>query len=88
MPRYVISLTPANARRLERWLGGPLEIGPEGHPGAAAITSLDAITDEEFAIVQDRLNNSGPLYHHGGAAFADAAEPPGRHGPAPHQPPV
>jgi len=88
MSRYVITLAPRNARRLERWLAGPLEIGPEGDPGAAAIASLDPISDEEFAPIQARIDSDGPLYHHDGASFAGQQADPGHHGPAPHPPPA
>lgn len=88
MPRYVITLTGGNARRLENWLGGTLEIGPAGAPGAALVAQLDAITDAEFDAILNARSDSSPLYHHGGAAAVAGADPAAWHGPVPHTPPV
>lgn len=88
MPRYVIELISGNARRLENWLGGPLEIGPVGDPGAALVASIDAITDEEYQPIGERIASDGPLYHRGGAEAVAGHDPDAWHGPAAHQPPV
>lgn len=78
MPRYLISLTQENARRLETMLGGRIEIvlseSPlDGVTGERAVVSgLDAITDEEYGPIGRRLRPGSPLYHAGG---------PGRRGP-------
>lgn len=87
MPRYVIEVVGSNARRLENWLGGPVEIGPVGDPGAALVASVEAITDDEFEPIRERISTEGSRYHHGGADAVAGAQP-GRHGPAPHPPPV
>jgi hypothetical protein len=72
MPRYLISLTQENARRLEAMLGGRIEIVPsqgplDGVTGERAVVSgLDAITDEEYGPIGRRLSAGCPLYHAGG----------------------
>ncbi len=69
MPRYLISLTQENARRLEAMIGGRIEIVPsegplDGVTGERAVVSgLDAITDEEYGPIGRRLSSGGPLYH-------------------------
>lgn len=88
MPRYVITVTGGNARRLENWFGGQLEIGPVGEPGAALIATIDAISEEEWVAISNRLDDTGPLYHHGGAEAVAGPRPDVRHGPQPHPPPV
>lgn len=45
MPRYLITLTEENARQLERWLGGPLAIGPLFSNRGVEVASLDAVTE-------------------------------------------
>jgi hypothetical protein len=73
--RYLLTVTDADAARLERWLGFRTVILPAavGAHQPVTIAGLDAITDEEVEFIARRLRTSGPIYHAGG---------PGRPGPA------
>jgi hypothetical protein len=77
MPRYLISLTQANAVKLEAQLGTRGEIVPStgalsDKRDGAIISGLDAITEEEYAPIRERLATGGPLYHAGGPTGAEA----------------
>lgn len=76
MPRYLISLTDANAARLEALLGGRIKIEPSYGPLAdepgIVISGLDAVFGYELQAVDERLRTSGPRYHHGGPTGAQA----------------
>lgn len=65
--RYLLTVTDADAARLERWSGFRTVITPAGGGSEpAVIAGLDAITDEEYEFIARRLRTSGPLYHAGG----------------------
>jgi hypothetical protein len=66
--RYLITVTDANAARLESLLGGGLLITsmPGGPNMGVPIAGLDAVTSDETRPVHDRLRTRGPLYHAGG----------------------
>jgi len=79
MPRYLISLTQANAALLEAQSGTRGEIVPStgslsDKRDGAIISGLDAITDEEYAPIRERLATGGPLYHAGGPTGWQAEE--------------
>lgn len=67
MACYLLTVTDADAARLERWLGFRTVIIPvSGGSEPVVIAGLDAITDEEHEFIARRLRTSGPLYHAGG----------------------
>ena len=80
MPRYLINLTDAQARKLEAMLGGRIEIVPSWGPldeanaeaDCAVIAGLDAVFDDELPRIFHRLRTSGPRYHHGGPGGEEA----------------
>lgn len=79
MPRYLISMTQANAARLEAQLGGRIEIVPStgalsDKRDGAIISGLDAITDGEYEPVRARLASGVLLYHAGGPTGRQANE--------------
>jgi hypothetical protein len=80
MPRYLLTVSDADAARLERWLGFRLIITPgTGVSEPVDIAGLDAITDEEYQFIGRRLSTSGPLYHAGGpSAHPPVLSPPDR----------
>ena len=64
MPRYLLTVSDADAARLERWLGFRLIITPgTGVSEPVDVAGLDAVTDGELAEVYARLRAGGPLYH-------------------------
>ena len=76
--RYLITLTDRNAELMERWFGHGVHITPSewlasGVVVAVPVAGLDAITDEEYEHIAQRLRTSGPRYHHGGPGHT----PPG-----------
>lgn len=80
MPRYLITMTEANAARLEALLGGRIAIVPSYGPladaearGEVTISGLDAVFPGEMDDVEQRLRTSGPRYHHGGPGMRPAA---------------
>jgi hypothetical protein len=67
MPRYLLTVSDADAARLERWLGFRLIITPgTGVSEPVDIAGLDAVNDDELSQVDARLRTGGPLYHAGG----------------------
>lgn len=80
MPRYLLTMSAAQAAKLEAMLGSAVVITPavagdvpghaQGPPGRwpprAVVAGLDGITDEEYEVIARRLRTSGPLYHAGG----------------------
>ena len=100
--RYLLKVTDTGAARLEKWLGGRMQLvpfldtddpladlrygddAPEELRGSVPdynraeadrrlarikpveVTGLDAITDDEYEVIGQRLRTSGPLYHAGG----------------------
>lgn len=67
MARYLLTVTDADAARLERWLGFRTVITPaSGVSEPVTVAGLDAITDEEYEFIARRLRTSGPRYHAGG----------------------
>jgi hypothetical protein len=64
VPRYLLTVSDADAARLERWLGFRLIITPgTGVSEPVDVAGLDAVTDGELAEVYARLRAGGPLYH-------------------------
>lgn len=67
MAFYLLTVTDADAVRLERWLGTGLFLASAaGAHQPVTVAGLDAITGEEYEFIARRLRTSGPLYHAGG----------------------
>lgn len=67
MAFYLLTVTDADAARLECWLGGGLFLAfAAGAHQPVTVAGLDAVTDEEYEFIARRLRTSGPLYHAGG----------------------
>lgn len=63
MPRYLLTIADKDARDLENWLGGGLQIVPGAAvPAGIPIAGLDAVTDHEASPIVSRLASGSPAY--------------------------